>query len=506
MPTQKEHILHRTKDDFSSFSTNNQESDMQATASTPKISLQRSILRAYDIRGVVEESLSPEIAYAIGRAFATMISRKLSKAHPTIAMARDGRVSSPALSEALRKGMLDSGAVIKNTGIGPTPMLYFAAHHLKTDAGIMVTGSHNPPHHNGFKMTLGTKPFYGDLIQELGNLIEKNDFLTANGSEEMIDLKQLYAERIASDYKKEGAKSLKVVWDPGNGAAGEITELVTKLLPGEHILINTKLDGTFPNHHPDPTVPENMQQLIDKVAETKADFGVAFDGDGDRIGAVDAAGNILWGDQMMMFFSREILSRKPGAAIIADVKASQILFDDVKKNGGEPIMWKTGHSLIKAKMAETGAAIAGEMSGHIFFADGYYGFDDGIYSAVRLIDLVAHSKETLTEMVANIPHVYNTPEIRIDVDPARKFDIVEEIRDRLLAMQKAGEPIEVNEVDGVRVKAHGGWWLARASNTQSALIARCEAQDEKSLEALKQMVIGQLKKSGIDSDLTSTAH
>lgn len=468
--------------------------------------LPRSIFRAYDIRGVAGETLTPPVAYGVGRAFATLVSRTLNKVHPTISMARDGRLSSPELSAALLQGMLDAGAVVKNTGIGPTPMLYFAVHHLGTDAGIMVTGSHNPGHHNGFKMTMGTKPFYGDSIQTLADMIEKRDFLTGKGTEEAHEIKEAYVARIVKDFRKEGAKEIKAVWDPGNGAGGEITEMLAKALPGTHYTLHTKIDGSFPNHHPDPTVPENLVDLIAKVKETGADIGIAFDGDADRIGAVDAKGNIIWGDQMMMFFSREILSRKPGSVIIADVKASQLLFDDVAKNGGQPIMWKTGHSLIKAKMAETKAAIAGEMSGHIFFADGYYGYDDGLYAAVRLLDLIAHSKETLTEMVAAIPAVHNTPEIRIDVDPARKFDVVEEIRDRLKKMEKAGEPIEVNEVDGVRVKAFGGWWLARASNTQSALIARCEAQDEASLQKLKDMVIQQLKLSNIDSDLTSTAH
>ena len=463
------------------------------------------ILRAYDIRGIYGETLNPDVAYAIGRAYATLVSRRLSKAHPTIVTARDGRASSPALSEALIDGLKASGADVKDCGVGPTPMCYFATVHLNADAGIMLTGSHNPPSHNGFKMVCDGKPFYGDDIQELGALITANDFIDAPYRSESVEMREIFTSRLAEAFHTEGAKALKVVWDAGNGAAGEITEKLAARLPGQHVTLFTEIDGNFPNHHPDPTVPANLEDLITKVKEINADVGIAFDGDGDRIGAVDGDGNILWGDQMLVLFAREILSRKPGATIIADVKASQTLFDDVAAHGGKPLMWKTGHSLIKAKMKETHAEIAGEMSGHIFFSDGYYGFDDGLYAAVRLLDLLAHSKESLSAMRASIPAVLNTPEIRVDCTEARKFAIVEEVRNRLRAAVASGEKIEVNEVDGVRVKYLDGWWLARASNTQAALIVRAEAKTESTLAALKVMVTEQLTKSGLNVDLEAPA-
>lgn len=458
------------------------------------------ILRAYDIRGVYEETLDETTAYSIGKGFATLIAERNQTDRPIIVTARDGRLSSPALSDALKAGMASAGAEVLDAGLGPTPMLYFGVYHLKAHAGIMVTGSHNPPTHNGFKMTAGSMPFYGDDIQIIGQRVAEGSVREAQGSIADRPLLDAYVERLMKDYRSDSGKPLTVVWDPGNGAAGEVVDKLAARLPGTHITLNTAIDGTFPAHHPDPTVPANLVQLIDAVKKHNADLGVAFDGDGDRLGAVDAEGNILWGDQMMVFFSRDILTRMPGACIIADVKASQTLFDDITAHGGRAIMWKTGHSLIKAKMIEEKAAIAGEMSGHIFFADTYYGFDDGLYSAIRLIDLVAHSEETLGEMRAKLPVVMNTPEIRIDVPAERKFDIVEEIR-RRVKVEAAKGTYEVNEVDGVRVRYGNGWWLARASNTQAALIVRCEAQDDATLRTLKTMVEEQLAASGIPTDL-----
>lgn len=467
----------------------------RTTAPSQPHQFHHSILRAYDIRGIVGETLSERDAYTLGRCFATFIARENNTSSPRIATARDGRMSSPSLSSALIQGMKDAGATVLDTGIGPTPMLYFAAHHLNAQAGIMVTGSHNPPTHNGFKMTLGTKPFYGDNILKLGEMAATEDFNTGNGSVEVTPVFDAYVARLIEGFAPANAKDLTVVWDAGNGAAGEVMSAVAKKLQGRHILLNEVIDGTFPSHHPDPTVPENLVQLQETVAKEGADVGIAFDGDGDRIGAVDAQGRIIWGDQLLMFYSREILTRKPNATIIADVKASQTLFDDVAAHGGRPIMWKTGHSLIKAKMAEEKAEIAGEMSGHIFFADGYYGFDDGIYAAVRLINLLAHSAQSLSDMRDTIPEAFNTPEIRMDCTEERKFAIVEEIRDRLKQTS-----YEVNEVDGVRVKVGNGWWLARASNTQSAIIVRCEAQDEATLQQLVNMVNEQLHLSGVDPE------
>ncbi len=459
--------------------------------------LNPEILRAYDIRGIYGTTLSRDIAVQIGRAFVTLIARKLNKTQPTIVTARDGRESSPILSEGLIEGMMQAGAIVKDSGVGPTPMCYFGASYLEADAGIMLTGSHNPPTHNGFKMVCEGRPFFGDDIIALGKTIQAQDFNKGEGRCETIELKETYVNRMMESFKADGAKELTIVWDPGNGAAGEICEMLAARLPGKHITLNTEIDGTFPNHHPDPTIPENLEQLIQTVKENNADAGVAFDGDGDRIGAVDADGNILWGDQMLALFAREILSRKPGATIIADVKASQTLFDDVEKHGGNALMWKTGHSLIKAKMKETKAEIAGEMSGHIFFADGYYGFDDGLYAAIRLLDILAHNDATLKDMRASIPSVLNTPEVRVDCEESRKFHIIEEVRGRLHDAVAKGNPLDVNEVDGVRVKYKDGWWLARASNTQSALIVRCEAQQADTLDELKDMVRDQLGQSGL---------
>ncbi len=460
-------------------------------------SLDFRIFRAYDIRGVYQESLTEEMATAIGKAYATKIIQHSGKDSPSIAMARDGRLSSPALANALAEGMKSTGARVVDTGVGPTPMLYFAVHYLKADGGIMVTGSHNPPTHNGFKMTLGSKPFFGSDITALARMIEKGDFSRGIGNIREESVLEAYIERLMKGFNTATAtRNLTVVWDAGNGAAGEAMRRVANRLPGTHHLLFYTIDGKFPNHHPDPTVPENLKDLMAAVKKNRADVGIAFDGDGDRIGAIDSKGRIIWGDQLMMFFAREILSRKPGATVIADVKASQTLFDDIAAHGGTPLMWKTGHSLVKAKMAEVNAEIAGEMSGHIFFADGYYGYDDGLYAAVRLLDLLAKSEKSLTQMRDEIPEAINTPEIRIDVNEDRKFGIVEEIRHRL-SMTGAN----VNEVDGVRVSADGGWWLARASNTQSAIIVRCEAPTQDILERLSAMVEEQLRQSGVTTTL-----
>jgi phosphomannomutase len=471
--------------------------------------IDETILRAYDIRGIYQQTLDKKTAFLIGKAFATLIAERSGLDHPIIVTARDGRLSSPSLSQALKEGMASAGAYVRDAGLGPTPMLYFGVYHLNAAAGIMVTGSHNPPTHNGFKMTVAHQPFYGEDILEIGGRIKAGTLRDGVGSITESPLFEAYISRLLKDYAAEGTKSLTVVWDPGNGAAGDVVTQLAQRLPGKHITLNTTIDGTFPAHHPDPTIPANLVQLIDAVKAHKADVGVAFDGDGDRLGAVDADGNILWGDQLMVFFSRDVLRRVPGACIIADVKASQTLFDDITAHGGRAIMWKTGHSLIKAKMIEEKAAIAGEMSGHLFFADIYYGFDDGLYSAVRLLEMLARSEQTLAQMRASLPEVMNTPEIRIDVPAERKFAIVEEIRQRVVAEAADGKPYDVNEVDGVRVRYGNGWWLARASNTQAALIVRCEAQDASTLATLKMMVKVQLSASGIDVDLdhvTASGH
>lgn len=449
-----------------------------------------TVLREYDIRGIIGKTLTSDDARAIGRGFGTMVVRGGGK---KVAIGYDGRLSSPDLEAAAVEGLKSTGLHVVRIGLGPTPMLYFTARHLKLDAGMMITGSHNPPDYNGFKMMIGKAPFYGSQILEIGRLAAAGDFATGVGSEETIDIQDAYVDRLAADY--DGTRDLNVVWDNGNGAAGEILRRLVKKLPGTHTLLFDQIDGTFPNHHPDPTIPENLEDIIHKVADVKADLGIAFDGDADRIGAVDEKGRIVWGDQLVAIYSKDVLKAHPGATIIADVKASQTLFDQIAKLGGTPLMWKTGHSLLKAKMAETNSPLAGEMSGHIFFADKYYGFDDALYCAVRLLGLVSRHGE-LSALRDELPDVLNTPEVRFQVSEERKFAAVEEIKARVKAEEAAGGA-QVNDIDGVRVKNADGWWLLRASNTQDVLVARAEAFSPDGLERLKGSIKSNLAKSGI---------
>ena len=447
-------------------------------------------LRAYDIRGIVGESLGEDDARAIGRAFAATVFRR--QGGRRICVGYDGRLSSPMLEAALVQGLADSGAEVLRVGLGPTPMLYFAVRSRAADGGIMITGSHNPPDHNGFKMMLGAGAFYGEDILALGRIAESGDFIEGVGRVEDIAVADAYVARLAQEYRSR--RALTIAWDAGNGAAGQIMTRLTQALPGNHVLLCATIDGTFPVHHPDPTVPENLELLIETVRARGCDFGIAFDGDGDRLGVVDGKGRILWGDQLMCLLAEDVLAERPGATIIADVKASQVLFDRIAALGGKPLMWKTGHSPIKSKMAETGAPLAGEMSGHIFFADRYYGFDDGLYAAVRLLDIVARAEVSLAALRDRLPAVVNTPEIRFDCPEQRKFAVVDEVRDRLTA---AGA--KVNAVDGVRVNTADGWWLLRASNTQAVLVARAEARDQAGLDRLKQALVEQLRLSGLQA-------
>jgi phosphomannomutase len=391
-------------------------------------------------------------------------------------------------------GLVASGMEVIRVGVGPTPMLYFASYDQKADGAVMLTGSHKPPNYNGFKMMLGKKPFFGKDIQTLGAMAAAGDVVPeARGSARDVDVSETYIARMVQDYGG-GAKTLNVVWDPGNGSGGAITERMVKHLPGRHIVINGEIDGNFPNHHPDPTVLKNLEQIIARVKAEGADLGIAFDGDADRIGVVDGEGHMLFGDQLLVVLARDVLKTHPGATIIADVKASQVLFDEVAQAGGVPLMWKTGHSLIKQKMAETGCPLAGEMSGHTFFADKWYGFDDALYSGVRLLDILARSDESLAQMRAALPQVLNTPELRFNCDETRKFEVIEEVRGRL-----ATEGAQVQAVDGVRVLSEDGWWLLRASNTQAVLVARCEAKTEAGLERLKAQLVRQLEASGLEA-------
>ena len=450
--------------------------------------LDPTILREYDIRGVVGKTLETADATAIARAFATIVA---SRGGTRVCVGRDGRLSSPEFEQAVANGVASCGLEAIRVGLGPTPMLYYAVHELGADGGIMVSGSHNPPEYNGFKMMLGKAPFYGNDIQRLGAVSAAGEFAFGHGKVIERPVFDDYVERLLKDY--EPGHFLRIAWDAGNGSAGAAMARLTAGIRGEHVLLNEHIDGRFPAHHPDPTVPENLEQLRVKVMGEKCDMGLAFDGDGDRIGVVDGKGRIMWGDQFMVLLASEVLKRHPGATIIADVKASQTLFDRIKAMGGKPLMWRTGHSLIKAKMAETHAPLAGEMSGHIFFADRFYGFDDALYAAVRLINVVGKSDRKLWELRDELPAVVNTPELRFPCADERKFQVIEEVKRRL-----ADSGADVNDIDGVRVNAGDGWWLLRASNTQDVLVARCEAADEAGLARLKETLSGQLRKSGIE--------
>ena len=446
-----------------------------------------TILREYDIRGLVGQTLTTADARAIGRAFG---SRVAGDGGRRVCVGYDGRLSSPELEVALVDGLVACGLAVERIGLGPTPMLYYATRERGADAGLMITGSHNPPEYNGIKMMLGKGPFYGAAIQDLGRAAAAGDFVDGAGSSSVIDVRADYVDRLLRDFK--APRPLKIAWDAGNGATGAILRRLTARLPGEHILLFDAIDGTFPNHHPDPTVPENLVDLQRAVAEHGCDLGIGFDGDGDRIGAIDHTGRIVWGDQLLALYAAVVLKDHPGGTIIADVKASQTLFDEVARLGGKPLMWKTGHSLIKAKMAETASPLAGEMSGHIFFADKWYGFDDALYCAVRLIELVAAAGVSLAELRDRLPAVINTPEIRFQVTEERKFAVIGEVKARLEA-----EGAEVNAIDGVRVNTPDGWWLLRASNTQDVLVARAEAFNAEGLVRLKTLLAAQLARSGI---------
>ncbi len=446
-------------------------------------------LREYDIRGIVGKTLHEADAFAIGRCFGSVVVRG---GGTVVAVGYDGRLSSPALEVALVAGLKACGVEVVRVGLGPTPMLYYAATVLKAAGGIMLTGSHNPPDYNGFKMMLAGKPFFGKQILEIGRMAAAGDVVpTAGGSDRSLDVSAEYIDRLAQDWDG-GDRALNVVWDNGNGAAGAIIERLVKRLPGTHTVLFPEIDGRFPNHHPDPTVLKNLEALSAEVRARKADIGIAFDGDADRIGVVDDEGHMLFGDQLLVVLARDVLKTHPGAKIIADVKASQVLFDEIARAGGQPEMWKTGHSLIKARMAETGCPLAGEMSGHIFFADKWYGFDDALYAGVRVLGILARGTDQMSAIRKALPQVINTPELRFDCADTRKFAVVTEVAARLKA-----DGAKLSDIDGVRVSTADGWWLLRASNTQAVLVARCEASSESGLERLKAALVTQLEASGL---------
>jgi phosphomannomutase/phosphoglucomutase len=442
------------------------------------------VFREYDIRGVAERDLSSELAQAIGRAYARMLEGGASGATRRIAVARDCRLSSPRLHQAFVDGLLRSGAHVIDVGVGPTPLLYFAVHHLNADGGVMITGSHNPGDENGFKMMRGKGSFFGADIQALRKRIEAEDFgPEVAGGGESCDVRDAYVAALTKDIKL-ATTDMKVVLDAGNGAGGPLGLAAMGSLGLSPEPLFCEMDGRFPNHHPDPTVPKNLEALIAKVKSSRARVGLAYDGDADRLGAIDANGDVVWGDRLMILFSRALLEQRPGASILGEVKCSQTLYDDIAKQGGNPILWKTGHSLIKTKMKETGALLAGEMSGHLFFADRYYGYDDAIYASLRLLEILSKDKRTIGEMLADVPQTYATPEIRVDCPDAIKFKVVDAITARY---KEKG--FEVVDIDGARIQfgtpSLPAWGLVRASNTGPILVMRFEAGSENERDRLR---------------------
>ena len=433
--------------------------------------LNPDIFREYDIRGIADkELLDPEVEL-IGRALATHLIRQSGR---LLCLGRDCRLSGQRIHDALLKGMLAAGANVLDVGVGPTPVLYFSAVHFKADGAIMITGSHNPSEYNGLKTVCGSGTLHGEQIQHILRLIQTRDFETGEGSVKEVDATTPYVEQVAAQFTALPRK-VKVVFDAGNGTAGPTIHRILEKLNIDPIELFFEMDGRFPNHHPDPTVVSNLKSLQDAVHANKAELGIAFDGDSDRIGAVDEHGEAVYGDMLMLIFGREILTRKPGATFIGEVKCSQIMYDKLAELGGNPIMYKTGHSLIKAKMKEEHAELAGEMSGHMFFADRYHGFDDALYAACRLIEIVAKSGQPLSYQLQGIPKLVSTPELRVDCPDDKKFQVVEKVAAAVRQRYK------VIDVDGVRAIFEHGWGLVRASNTQPVLVMRFEATSDKLL-------------------------
>ncbi len=439
--------------------------------------LNSTIFREYDIRGVAETELPSSGVRELGRALGTLLQRKAGR---RINLGRDCRVSSPRLHQALIEGLVASGCEITDLGVIPTPVLYYSAVHLHADGAVMITGSHNPSEFNGFKTVCGTGTIYGDDIQEVRRIMEVRDFEKGSGAHRTADVTAAYIDEIASQFHFD--RRIKVVADAGNGTAGPVMHRLFERLNCEVTELFFDMDGRFPNHHPDPTVPSNLRDLRDAVKAHRADLGIAFDGDADRLGAMDENGDVIYGDMLLLIFGREILTRKPGATFVGEVKCSQILYNELARLGGKPIMYRTGHSLIKAKMKEEHAELAGEMSGHLFFADRYFGFDDALYSACRLIEIVARSGRPLSAQLEDLPRTVSTPEIRIDCPDETKFHVVERVARHFRRAH------EVIEVDGVRVLFPHGWGLLRASNTQPVLVMRFEAADKELLESYQKEV------------------
>jgi phosphomannomutase / phosphoglucomutase len=456
-----------------------------------------ALFREYDIRGIVGQELTEEVAELIGRAFATVARGKGVKA---ISVGRDGRASSPALRDRLVQGLTAGGLNVLDIGVCPTPVLYFSLFQLPVDGGVMITGSHNAAEYNGFKLCIGKEALHGEDIQHLRKVMEAGRFSDGAGTVSLRPLLQDYLAYLKAGFASVNARHLHVVIDCGNGAAALVAKQAMEQLGCRVTGLYCDLDGRFPNHHPDPTVVANLQDLIATVKRTGANVGIGYDGDADRIGAVDEQGDILWGDRLMVLYARDILAVRPGSTILSEVKASQSLYDDIQRCGGRPIMWKTGHSLIKAKMKAESAVLAGEMSGHMFFADRYFGYDDAIYASCRLVEILAKSKQPLSALLADLPATSVTPEIRVDCPDQVKFDLVKRVQARLLAYAKAGRAPgenglvirDVVTIDGIRVMFEDGWGLIRASNTQPALVLRFEASSPQRLDVIRALIESEL--------------
>ena len=439
--------------------------------------MNENIFREYDIRGIVGEDLTPDVVKNLGRAIGTYLIRKGVK---EMTLGRDCRLSSENLREQLCQGLLATGMNVIDIGVCHTPLVYFSLFHLDKNGGVMITGSHNPPEFNGFKVCLGKATIYGAEIKALEALIRKNDFEEGTGTLSCHNVLPAYWDRIAGDITL--SRKLKVVVDAGNGTGGHAAVPLLKRLGAEVIELYCDMDGTFPNHHPDPTVPAYMKDLIATVQREKADIGIGYDGDADRIGVIDEKGDIIWGDHLMIIFAREVLKEVPGATFISEVKASQNFYNDIKQKGGKAIMGKTGHSLMKAKMKEEHALVAGEVSGHIFFAHRYYGFDDAIYATCRLLEILSKTNKTLSGLLSDVPRTWTTPEIRVDCSDDKKFVVIDRVKEIFK------EKYQIIEIDGARILMPGGWGLVRASNTQPVLVLRFEADSENRLEEIRQEV------------------
>ena len=439
-----------------------------------------TIIREYDIRGIYGDTLKKDDAKIIGHIFGLSL-----KKNKTVNICCDGRKSSEPLKEKLIEGLSEVGCNIIDIGIGPTPMLYYSNFLNNSEAGIMITGSHNPPSHNGFKIVKNKMSFFGDELKRLAKSAENYDFVKKKSSIKKNNIEDRYVNLLIKHLNQ--VKKLNIVWDAGNGSAGNIMKKIAQHIKGKKILLYENIDGDFPNHHPDPSDPSTLKDLIKSVKHNNMDLGIAFDGDGDRIGIVDNQGNIIPGDLLLLLLGIDVLKKKKGACIIGDVKCSQVLFDEIKKVGGRPIMSKTGHSLIKDCMKKESADLAGEMSGHIFFADDYYGFDDALYASIRLVNILSSSKKKLSELILQFPKLYNTPEIRIYCEEKEKFKII----DQIITNQRNNN---YTAIDGIRVKCEQGWWLMRASNTQAAIVLRCEANTAEGLSTMKERVKEELKR------------